>query len=288
MPSSSIFSRPISNVMLSATPATFAAASPQFGATIGALTPFDPGVIVQPLPFPRPSFPQPLPFPFPQPLPFPFPQPQPQPQPQPPASPTASASDLQVMIASIPVAQDGHVITSDYHNALRLALVAIANRLGLGTIAEEITITNAPILTFDGAVRGWEQNYGTVRKPTDAEGNVHGWMELELPDGARIKRMVVYGAKTGSGTLTVQLRRQSITNPATSARLIEFTIGDADPAHGVDGDVTLPGTGAGAAAIEEFRIVNNREHKYLFVAELNDSVAATVAALNAVQVVCGR
>ena len=53
-------------------------------------------------------------------------------------------SDLQVLIASIPIAQDGQVISAEYHNGLRAALIAMANRLGLGTISEEITVTNAP------------------------------------------------------------------------------------------------------------------------------------------------
>jgi hypothetical protein len=231
---------------------------------------------VQPL-FPLPTFPT-----------FPFPFPQPQPQPQPPASPTASATDLQVLVASIPVAQEGHVITSEYHNALRNALVSIVNRMGLGTVSEEVTISNAPVLIHHDSVRGWEQGYGVARKPGDFSGNVHGWMEMELPDGARIRRMLVFGDKTGPGTLRVRLRRQQITNPALDATLIEVTIGDVDPAQGVEGDVTLPGTGAGAAAIEEFRIVNNREHKYLFIAELDGANNETTAQVNAIQIVCSR
>src|SRR5262245_28268756 len=35
------------------------------------------------------------------------------------ASPSSSASDLQVLIASIPIAQDGQVISAEYHNNLR-------------------------------------------------------------------------------------------------------------------------------------------------------------------------
>jgi hypothetical protein len=241
--------------------------------------------------FPQPQ-PQPLPLPFP--FPFPFPQPQPQPQPAPPASPTASASDLQVLIASIPVAQEGHVISSEYHNALRNALVAIANRMGLGTIAEEITVSSAPALTFERDVRGWEMDYGLARKPPDVvTGSVHGWMELELPDGARIKKMVIFGknvSSTGTATtavLRVLLRRQKITDPSVSSTLIEVTVGD-DALRGVEGDVTLPGTGSGTGAIEEFRVVNNREHKYLLIAELNTIDGNTSAQINAIQVVCGR
>ena len=42
-------------------------------------------------------------------------------------------------------------------------------------------------------------------------------MELELPDGARIKKMVVFGKNVSAGTaavvLRVHARRQKITDP---------------------------------------------------------------------------
>jgi hypothetical protein len=213
-------------------------------------------------------------------------------QPPPPPSPTASASDLQVMISAIPIAQDGHVITADFHNALRLALVAIANRMGIGPVAEEITITNAPRLHPVAGAAPWSAEYGLVRKPASMpEGmtNVRGWMEMELPDGARIKKMVAYASRSGVGTLRVKLTRQQITDPAIARDLIVITIGaDADPTKGTEGDVTLPGIGAGAATIEEFRIVNNREQKYLLEVEFDGPNSDSNGQVNAVQVVLGK
>jgi len=290
MASSSLFATSAGNLALSSAASTFTTAAIDRSRFVGS-TVFDPGRIRPDL-FIDPGLVIPPIFVPPQPPPQPAPSPQP-------ASPTASASDLQVMIAAIPIAQDGHVITTEYHNALRLALVAIANRLGLGVISEEITITIAPNMRDHGAVRGWEQDYGIARKPQDVPGTnnittVHGWMELDLPEGGRIKKMVVFGrcASTSStattATLRVQLRRQSITNPNTSQTLIEITIGDIDQSRGVDSDVTLPGLGAGTSTIEEFRVVNNRDHKYLFVAELESIDANTTAQINAIQVVCGR
>ena len=207
-----------------------------------------------------------------------------------PASPTATASDLQILISSVPIAQDGHVITADFHNALRLALVAIANHLGVGPVAEEITITNAPRLSPVSGSAPWEHDYGLARKPTGAaSGNVRGWMEVELPDGARIKKMMVFGTTNGVGTLKLKLKRQKITDPAIVTDLIVIDIPDgADPARGTEGDVTVPGTGAGAVAIEEYRIVNNREQKYLLTAELDGINTDTTAQFHSVQIVCGR
>ena len=215
--------------------------------------------------------------------------PAPQPSAPAPASPTASASDLQVLIASIPVAQDGHLITAEYHNMLRAALVSIANRMGLGTISEEITITVAPNLLPSGATTPWDHDYGVAMKPAQATGNVFGWMEVELPDGARVKRMVAYGSNDAAGSLHVKLVRQQITNVATRLAMIDIEVtGTAGADKGVDGDVTMPGISAGAAAIEEYRVVNNREHKYLLVVELTGGVAAKAAQINTVQIVSGR
>jgi len=219
--------------------------------------------------------------------PAPTPTPAPTPPPAAPASPTASASDLQVMMAAIPAAFDGQVITADHHNALVAALTAIANHLGLGVISEEITVTNAPRLeTIDGATN-WAQDLGSVKKASATTGNLRGWMEFDLPDGARIKKMAVFASNDAAGTMRVKLRRQKITD-STTADLISIDITGTDAAHGVEGDVTLPGSSLGAAAIEETRVVNNRDFKYLLVAELDTGVSGKEAKITAVQVVCGK
>jgi hypothetical protein len=218
------------------------------------------------------------------------PTPLPVPQTPVPVSPTATASDLQILISSVPIAQDGHVITADFHNALRLALVAIANHLGVGPVAEEITITNAPRLSPVAGSTPWEHEYGLAKKPGSTQsGNVRGWMEVELPDGARIKKMMVFGTTNGVGTLKIKLKRQKITDPVVNTDLIVIEIPDAaDASKGIEGDVTVPGTGAGAVAIEEYRIVNNREQKYLLIAELDGVNTDTTAQFHSVQIVCGR
>lgn len=204
-----------------------------------------------------------------------------------PASPTASASDLQVMIAAIPTAQDGQVISAEYHNALRAALIAMANRLGLGTINEEITVTNAPRLVAITGTPAWEVDVGIAKKAAAATGALRGWMELDLPDGARIKKMAVFAANDGAGTMRLKLRRQKVTD-STTADLISIDITANDSSRGLEGDVTLPGLSLGAAAIEETRLVNNREYKYLLIAELDAGVATKEATITTVQVVLGK
>lgn len=211
-----------------------------------------------------------------------------------PASPTASASDLQILIASIRPAQDGQVITAEDHNALRSALVAIANRLGLGAVSEETSITVVPQFfgTTEASVASWAHDYGAASRPSTVTGGaVKGWLEVEFPEGARIKKMVAYATATttGTGKLTLRLLRQQITNASNVSPLIEAVVPTGtDISKGVEADVTLPGTGAGVTAIEEFRLVNNREHKYLLTAEINDVTQVSAARITAVQFVCGR
>ena len=204
-----------------------------------------------------------------------------------PGSTTATASDLQVIISEIPLAHDGDVITADDHNALRLALVAIANRLGVGPVAEDITITNAPRLSPLVGTTAWDHDLGLVRRPAAIGVGVRGWMEVELPHAARIKKMVIF-ATNGPGPMKVKLKRQKINEPAVTTDLIVIDVpNNADATKGIEGDVTVPGTGASAVAIEEYRLVNNREQKYLVAVEQDGANADKPGQLNAIQIVCG-
>lgn len=203
---------------------------------------------------------------------------------------TASASDLQVLISEIPIAQDGDAITADYPNSLRRALVAIANRLGIGPVAEEVTVTNAARLSNVADAGIWGQDLGLVTRPVAVPlANLRGWMEMDLPDGQRIRRMVVYATKSGTATLKIKLKRKKVNEVGEPTDLIEINVpNDASASKGIEGDVTVPG--AGPVAIEQYRIVNNREHKYLLAAEL-ESVGgpdtSTSAQFHTVQIVCG-
>jgi len=219
-------------------------------------------------------------------------QTQPQQQPTQPASPTASASSLQILISTIRPAQDGDVITADDYNALRNALVAIANRLGVGPVSDEIAVTVSPQFhPAAGATHEWASDYGVANKPSQATGSVKGWVEVEFPEGARIKKMVGFATATftGQGSLILRVIRQQIINAGNMSVLAELSVPTGnDISKGIEADVTLPGTGAGVTAIEEFRIVKNREFKYLLTAEINDLALVTAAKVAAVQIVCGQ
>ena len=204
-----------------------------------------------------------------------------------PAVTATTVSDLQVLISAIPIAQDGDVITADYHNSVRSAFIAMANRLGLGIITEEIFITNAPNLFKVDGQGEWKNELGQVKKAAADTGALRGWMELDLPDGARIKKMNVYASNDTAGTMKVKLRRQSVSSSAGDD-LIAIDVANNDASTVKDGDVTLPGSTLGNSAIEEARSVDNQKYKYLFVAELDGGVSGKEAKILSMQVVLGK
>jgi hypothetical protein len=208
-----------------------------------------------------------------------------------PASPTSTVSDLQVLIASIPIAQDGDVITAEYHNTVRAAFIAMANRLGLGIIAEEIVVSSAPRLAKVLDQKEWTpDDVGQVKKVKAEAIALHGWMEMDLPDGSRIKKMRVFAANDSAGTMKVFLRRQSVSNPSANDNLIRIDITNNDATTAKEGDVTLPDStvSGSASAIEETRRVDRSKYKYLFIADLDPAVADKDAKITAVQVVLGK
>ena len=149
--------------------------------------------------------------------------PTPQPTaPQQPASPTASASDLQILMSQIPAAEDGDVIRSEHFNLMRAALFELAGRLGVGPVATSLTVSVVPALlpmtAGDVVAQPWTLEYGLARA---AGANVRGWMEVELPDGSRVHEMKAFATHTGraetagSNRFTLSLYRRTITEPGT-------------------------------------------------------------------------
>jgi hypothetical protein len=125
-------------------------------------------------------------------------------------------------------------------------------------VTQEITVSNAPRLFPVAGMAPWDHEYGIVKKPAElvptGATTVAGWMELELPDGARIKKMSVFGTVTGGGdgALTIKLKRQRIINPSSPVDLIAIKVPDGnDATKGLDGDVTGGDTGIGPNGIEE-------------------------------------
>jgi hypothetical protein len=196
---------------------------------------------------------------------------------------TPTSVDLQLLLNAIPIAQDGNVITSEYHNALRAAVLTIANQLGV-SLSQTVTLSFAPSFLPSGVQPQWVLNNGFASKPTG--GTAHGWFPLQLPDGARIQSMTAIGRRSGTvASFQVQLLRQPITDTDTTT-LITIPLNTAGDPFTVSGNLQV--AGAGPTALEEYRVVDNDNYKYLAFARLVGAAADAVVELHAIRVTFNR
>ena len=127
---------------------------------------------------------------------------------------TGTPIEIQLLLSAIPYVEDGQVIRSEHHNLLRAALVAIAARLGVsigGPVGpKDVTLTLIPTF-YPGLFSEWRIGLG-IAAVEQGNTNTQGWLPVELPDGALIKSMTVFGRRDGAvSTFSVALERQDIT-----------------------------------------------------------------------------
>ena len=168
--------------------------------------------------------------------PFPTKPPAPgQPAPSDPPDDPVSQIDveIQLLLNAIPIANDGQVIYSEYHNSLRKALIAIANRLGL-TIepAAQLAILNfapnfLPISTHPEDDPAWEVTLNKAAIPLNIAGanvNVRGGFVVQMPDGADIQSMIVRGKRVDDGNKDKDPKSLKV-----ALNRIKFDLADAKP-----------------------------------------------------------
>jgi hypothetical protein len=230
----------------------------------------------------------------------PLPPPPPAPAPgSAPAPATGPSINLQALLASIPIAQDGQIISSDHHNSLRAAVIGIANQLGVGLQTATTAFTFAPTFNQTNATSpNWSITNFVASRP--ATGNPDGWLPVQLPNGQRIQSMVVTGKRSGTAptTFQVNLFRQLITttpNAGQPTLLITVSLeSSASPFQVSRGVVpaTAP-TGSGlslitAAAAEEQKLIDTSNYKYFVQAILTGGATDTVAEIDAIQIMCSQ
>lgn len=115
---------------------------------------------------------------------------------------------LQLLISSIPIANPGNIITSEYHNALRDAVRALASKIGLSVnpTAEFKILTFSPnflpLKIKDSAAANWDVTLNRASTPpvvaADLNRSVIGGFIVQLPDSATISQMIVRGKRLGA------------------------------------------------------------------------------------------
>lgn len=193
------------------------------------------------------------------------------------------AADLQSLINAIPSAEDGHVITPDYHNTLRAAVMALASQSGGGTTNLNVTMTYAPVFlpVTDGGVQApqWVLALGMATRPVD--NSAKGWFPIQLPDGARIRTLTVTGNRSGNVlACSIRLMRFTVLD-ATTVPLITVSLKD------LNGEFVRSGEFS-ATIPPDFQIVDTGHYQYLISAELVRADPAAVVELYSFQVACGK
>lgn len=182
---------------------------------------------------------------------------------------------IQDFVNAIPDAQDGNVISSDYHNSLKQAIAAMAAQMSGGTRAGPQTLTLFPnfqpaAASAVGPNSPWLMNIGVA---VDAATGSNGWIPVYLPDGAVIQSMIVAGAKTAATPAFISMLVQPVADTATTTLILIDLAGAGNP-------FTLTGTpnipGAGPTATKDLQTVKNSVNKYLLRAQTLSTVAATV------------
>ncbi|CAN5806276.1 hypothetical protein BH20ACI4_BH20ACI4_12090 [soil metagenome] len=270
---------------------------------------FDPGLIFPNFPFPTNPFPtNPLPT-FPQPT---FPQPT---IPQPAAPQTGSEIDIriQMIINAIPIADPGNIITSEYHNALREAVRALAGRIGMSVnpVAEFKILSFAPnFLPVQAIAVGataapsnkWDVllNRAAIPAGVNVQLPVTGGFVVQLPDNADIVQLVVRGERLDKDKpkpkeFRVKLNRvrfgKDKFDPVTLINIDLQTLDDGyfekDQVVKLSSQELNTITVSTQAIIAERKRVNNENYLYYVTAEwLGGANDAAKSEIHSIQIYC--
>jgi hypothetical protein len=172
---------------------------------------------------------------------------------------------LYTLLGDIPIANNGDVITADYHNSLREALFALAAFLGQGSVAETQVVTYAPaLIPFDidhGHSGAW------TLQPTGAvvsAGLLGGWLPVDLPDGVQLQKFILVNSRHGDlEDLNATLNCVPLETPTSAPTVLALV-----DVHGGTGAVRTdpapinPGGSTDPAVIATLGRVDNSSYRY--------------------------
>jgi hypothetical protein len=209
---------------------------------------------------------------------------------QPPPTPTTPLATAEDVIGRIPIAKDGEVIRSNFHNSLRDAFIAMLAEVAVGR--GPVAPMSPGFFPVDGQ-QPWALGFGTALGPivTTGTASAQGWLPVELPHGGRMQRLVVSGGRTGQiGTFLVVLHRSPISGgPSTVEALAFLDLKDKGETFLEFADVGAPDVNDPTPAqILEHTLVDNTKYRYFITARLANAQPAARARLNSLQVVVVR
>lgn len=154
-----------------------------------------------------------------------------------------ATTDLASLLAAIPTAEDGRLITRDYHNSLRAALLALAAQPGTAPAptlakASEIVLVPAFIGGPNEKVGAWSLQDGVAFAD---ERGASGILPFNLRDTEELSRITLTGrADAGElfkrGTAELAYVVQSARDPSAQAAT---SLEDAEIKSGGNGEFTV-------------------------------------------------
>lgn len=175
-------------------------------------------------------------------------------------------ADIQTLVNNIPLAQDGNLITSNYHNTIRAALEAIAGQVGGAAAPAAVTLTLhaafSPVATFP------QFNLSMGVATLTGTGNAAGYIPLNLPDGAVIQQLTISGANVNSLTSSkvsafANLQILAVSGGGSPTTLIQVNLvpgGNPFSLSGTPNAANVPGITA--TAITGLQTVQNSQFMY--------------------------
>ncbi len=216
--------------------------------------------------------------------------------------------EIQLLLNAIPIANDGQVIYSEYHNSLRKALMAIANRLGL-TVEPlaELAILNfapnfLPVSNHPEDDPAWEVTLNKASIPLNIAGanvNVRGGFVVQMPDGADIQSMIVRGKRVDDDNKDKNPKSLNV-----ALNRIKFDLADAKPTPIIEielkaeksvfkkekpietSDLEDSDEVTKRARILDRQRIKNATHQYFVTAHYSDGDDSARFEIHSIQILC--
>ena len=200
-------------------------------------------------------------------------------------APAGAPPDVTRALLSVPIAQDGIVITADFHNSLRAAIASIAGYLGEASLNAPLVTTLAPtFVPVPGAAKAFDVS---LEKATGAN-NAVGWRPVELPDGARLQSLVVLATAESTVSLfEVTLERVPVEGGSVQV-LAKTSRKSGDGTMKPDEASIAPAGVTSPAAIDEMRQVDNGGYRYAVRAAVSGTGTTTLVSIHSLQVAFTR
>ena len=224
---------------------------------------------------------------------------------------------LQLLLSAIPLAHPGNIITSEYHNALRDAVRALASRIGLSVnptaefkilsfAPDFLPLPNPPGTSPTGTVPAnkWDVTLNRAAVPTanfDIKLPVSGGVVVQLPDNASIMQIIIRGErlereKPNPKSFNVRLNRQKFGKEKTPpTTLINLDLAEVKDGYfeekqtvKLNSDELDSDTTTAQAKLADRRSVNNETHLYYVRAdwEAGGTDAAAKSEIHSIQIYC--